>query len=538
MAVQTSVLIVGGSLNGLTTALLLAHCHVPCVVVERHPKTAVQYKFRGISPRSMEIYRSVGIENEIRGCDPIDERSAQVARMKNLSDREITWQGVPWADTSDIGSTTAGVCDQDLLEPILKRHAERHGADVRFNTELISFEQDTNGVTGVIRNRDTGTEDSVRAMYLVAADGTNGTVRDVLGIARHGPGVLQHWMNVIFDTDLQPTLDGRAIRSAFVTDINGTFVPRAGGRWLMAVQYLPERGERPEDFTDTHCAELIRRGAGRTNVKVEIVDARPWDATALVADRYREGRAFLLGDTAHVMPPTGGFGGNTGIQDAYNIAWKLDAVLQQHAGDGLLDTYDAERRPVAERTMAQALARLQAWFKDPSKKLPPAEPIVDDYHVMFGYRYIAGALIPDEDEASSDTFFEDPRKPSGRSGSRAPHLVLERDGTRVSTIDLFSGRWVLVVGPGGTGWHEAARRLASQTPFPLQRFRAGPDGDLHDVDDRWSAVYGVARDGAVLVRPDGFIAWRARTSAPDPQVVLQSVFDRLRFKESALPGRS
>src|SRR5262249_51771837 len=146
MVLKTSVLIVGGSLNGLTTALLLAKRGVPCIVLERHAKMSIQYKFRGISPRSMEIYRSLGVEDEIRRCDPVDERSAYVASMKNLADAEIRWQGVPWADTSEISPAMAGVCDQDLLEPILKAHAERHGADIRFNTELVSFTQDGRGV--------------------------------------------------------------------------------------------------------------------------------------------------------------------------------------------------------------------------------------------------------------------------------------------------------------------------------------------------------------------------------------------------------
>src|SRR5262249_48223533 len=150
-------------------------------------------------------------------------------------------------------------------------------------------------------------------------------------VRRHGPGVLQHWMNVIFDTDLDPVREGRAVRAMFITDINGTFVPRGDGRWLMAVQYVPERDERPEHFTSDYCRELIRKGAGRPDVKADIVDARPWDAAAYVADQYNDRRIFLVGDSAHVMPPTGGFGGNTGIQDVHNLAWKLDAVLSGEA---------------------------------------------------------------------------------------------------------------------------------------------------------------------------------------------------------------
>src|SRR6266542_1773190 len=182
METRTPVLIIGGSLTGLSAALLLSHRRVPCIVVERHPRTSIQYKFRGISPRSMEIYRSLGIEADIRARDLIDDRSAAVARMKNLADAEIAWQGIPWSDTSDISPTTAATCDQDQLEPILRAHAERLGADVRFNTELVDFAQDGAGVIARVRDRSTDSVDTIRASYLIAADGTQSPVREALGI--------------------------------------------------------------------------------------------------------------------------------------------------------------------------------------------------------------------------------------------------------------------------------------------------------------------------------------------------------------------
>jgi putative polyketide hydroxylase len=499
------------------------------VVVERHPRTSIQYKFRGISPRSMEIYRTLGIENEIRASDLIDDTSAYVARTANLARSEISWQGIPWSDTRDISPTTAATCDQDRLEPILRSHAERLGADIRFNTELVDFTQDADGVTARIRDRATGEEQTVRALYLIAADGTNSPVREALGIARHGPGVLQHWMNVIFETDLPATVDGRALRSVFLTDINGGFVPRGDGRWLMAVQYVPERGQRAEDYTPDYCRELIRRGAGRPDAKADIVDARPWEAAAAVADRYSDGRVFLVGDSAHVMPPTGGFGGNTGIQDAYNLAWKLDAVIRGAAGARLLESYDRERRPVGDATVAQALARLQAWFKDPSGKLPPPQPIVDDNAVIFGYRYAAGAIVSDEDGSTTDTF-ENPSTPSGRPGSRATHLVVERAGERLSTVDLFNGRWVLFTGPNGGVWRDAAVRVPEAHAFGLECHGVDAHGDLRDVDGRWSTVYGVGADGAVLVRPDGFIAWRGRAGAVPTPASFDQALEALSFR--------
>ena len=523
---RVPVLIVGGSLNGLTAALALARRRVPCLVVERHPATTVQYKFRGISPRSMEIYRSLGVEAEIRARDQIDGRSAYVARKTNLVDAEVSWQGIPWSDTSDISPTSAATCDQDQLEPILRAHAEQLGARMWFNTELVNVTNRGDVIEARIRDRSTGEERNVNASYLLAADGTDSPVRQMLGIDRHGPGTLQHWMNVIFETDLPPTLDGRALRSVFLTDINGTFVPRGDGRWLMAVQYVPERGERPADFTAEHCLALIRRGAGTPNVKARMVDARPWEAAALVADRFVQGRVLLVGDSAHVMPPTGGFGGNTGIQDVQNLAWKLDAVLRGAAGPALLDTYDEERRAVAERRMGQALARLQAWFTDPGRTLPPAEPIIPDDHVIFGYRYPSGAFVAERDTPST-AVFENPREPSGAPGSRAAQLRVVTGGKHTSTIDLFAGRWVLCAGPDGAEWTVPDSPFARA--FDARFHRVGADGDLQDVDDAWAHAFGVGPDGAVLIRPDGFIAWRAHDASAGSRASAAEAAARLSY---------
>jgi 2-polyprenyl-6-methoxyphenol hydroxylase-like FAD-dependent oxidoreductase len=531
MGDTTPILIVGGSLNGLTMALLLASRGVKCVVVERHGGTSIQYKFRGISPRSMEIYRSAGIEAEIRAHGTVDDKSAHVARMKNLADTEIAWHGVPWTDTSDLSPTTAATCDQDLLEPILRTHAERHGADIRFHNELLDFTQDRDGVSARVRDRSTGATRIIRALYLIGADGTNSGVRQALGIGRHGPGVLQHWMNVIFQAELPTTLDGRILRSVFITDINGTFVPRGDGRWLMAVQYNPASGERPEDFSTQQCIELIRRGAGRTDLAVEIVDARPWEAAAAVADRYVDRRVLLVGDSAHVMPPTGGFGGNTGIQDAVNLAFKLEAVIGGAADPRLLETYDAERRPVADQTVAQALARLQAWFKDPGRKLPPPEPIADDNAVIFGYRYPAGAFVAEHGE-DTPSLFADPHALSGSPGTRAPHIVVEQAGRAISTIDLFAGRWVLAFGPQGSAWPDLLKRSRSAGGIDVVGYGMAPAGNLRDGEVRWRTAYGVDDDGAVLIRPDGFVAWRRRTAGGEAQAALDAAFDRVLCRQA------
>lgn len=546
MTTRTPVLIVGGSLNGLSMALLLARQGVPSLVVERHPATTIQYKFSGISPRSMEIYRDAGIEEEIRANRTGDQAAGAIARAKSLSDPHVDWMlESAWPDTSDVSPVTAATCDQDRLEPILRANAERHGATVRFHTELVSFQQDEREVRARIRELETGAEESVTASYMIAADGANGTTREALGVERHGPGPLQHWMNIIFRTDLEPFLDGQRYTSCFVSDVNGSILPRKDpDNWLLAVPYQPERGEKPEQFDAEHCRELVRRAAGRADVRADLIDARPWEVAGYVADRYREGRVFLVGDTAHLMPPTGGFGGNTGIHDTYNLAWKLAAVLRGSASERLLDSYDQERRPVAEATLAQALARLAAWFRDPSKRLPPPVEIVDDYRVIFGYVYPAGAFVADEPVAQSELaqgVFEDPRAPSGAPGARAPHVAIEHRGARRSILDLYGESFVLLAGARGASWCDASRRIPDRgidiachrmAPDVDPRDGDAADGEVRDVDGRWNELYGVGEDGAVLVRPDGFVAWRSRGAASDPEAVLREALAQTGYEHA------
>ncbi len=533
MPIDTSVLIVGGGLNGLTTALLLARHGVECLVVERHPGTSIQYKFAGISPRSMEIFRAAGIEDEIRAQRTGDQQGGGVARGETLADPNIQWMmDSAWPEVTGLGATDPATCDQHVLEPILRENAERQGAQVRFATELVAMSQSADRVEARIRDRSSGAEETVRAAYLVAADGANGSLREKLGIGRTGPGVLQHWMNLVFDTDLVPFLDGKRFTSCFVSSLNATFTPRESGRWLLALQYDPERGERPESFDAERCRELVRIGAGRPDAKAELVDARSWEVAASVADRFRAGRAFLVGDAAHLMPPTGAFGGNTGIHDAHDLAWKLALVLGGQADPELLDSYDAERRPVAVASLEQSLARLQAWFEDPRGRLPEPVPMVDGYDVVFGQVYRQGAVVPEEGDPPARPF-EPARELSGRPGTRAPHMMLARGDETIPVHDLFGTGFVLLAGPKGDAWCAAGDRVAGGTDLPLTCHRIGSGCALADVDGRWPERYGVTDSGAVLVRPDGFVAWRACAAGGDAESVLDDVLARLGLRVHA-----
>lgn len=482
----------------------------------------------------MEIFRSLGLEAEIRAKRTGDQQGGGIARARNLADPEVQWGGPAWPDASPYSPTQPATCDQNVLEPILRACAERLGTDARFNTEFVSFEQDSEGVRAGIRNRETGIEETITTDYLIAADGAGSSLREKLDIGRSGPGVLQHWMNIIFDTDLAPEIGGKPLTSCFVTDLNATITPRLGGRWLLALQYFPEKGERPEDFDRDRCRALVERAAGRASAKAELVDARSWEMAAFVTDRFRASRCFLVGDAAHLMPLTGAFGGNSGIHDAHNLAWKLAMVLRGAADADLLDSYEAERRPVIAATLAQALARLQRWFKDPAGRLPPAVAIVDDYDVVFGQRYDAGGLICEG--AARERSFEPVAELAGLPGTRAPHLVIKHEGTKRSTLDLFGSEFVLPA--DGGDWHAAAERLRRDCGILLICHVLGPSGDVGDPEGRWPHAYGVGVGSAVLIRPDGFVAWRLQGAEADREIQLIRALDAIGIRIGGPEGGS
>ncbi len=223
----------------------------------------------------------------------------------------------------------------------------------------------------------------------------------------------------------------------------------------------------------------------------------------------REGCVFIAGDAAHVMPPTGGFGGNTGVHSAHNLAWKLAYVLHGHAGEALLDTYDAERRPVAEFTAEQAYMRYVTRL-DPSLGTDNLAAYVEDASIDLGYRYRSQAVVATSGD--DGLLYENPHEPSASPGTRAPHVWLERAGERISTLDLVGPQLALVTGPDGKAWCDGAREAAAELGVPLAAHRVGAD-DLGDVEGRFGGVYGLGDSGATILRPDGFVAWRAEREA-------------------------
>jgi 2-polyprenyl-6-methoxyphenol hydroxylase-like FAD-dependent oxidoreductase len=529
---ETPVLIVGAGPVGLSASILLSRLGVASRLVERRPGTALHPKARNINMRTMEIFRECGVEDAVRAAGLPLDRTGFMIWAETLAGREIERrvERRSHADGPELSAARHCLCAQDDLEPVLRRHAEALApGTLSFATELIRFEQDAAGVTATVR--DAGGERQVRAHYLIAADGARSPARRALGVGMRGVHELYRSVNVLMNADLTPWVKDRpaaiyliqqpGLRATIMT-INGV------NRWGFLINLPPDASFDP--YTPEHCAAVVRRAVGVPDLDVQILGVDPWVAAAEVAERYRVGRVFLAGDAAHHMPPTGGFGLNTGVQDAHNLAWKLAGVLNGWAAPGLLDTYEAERRPYGEYVTRQCLetaismgrGRQAAGASDAPQLARPE--FHNELGMIFGACYASAAIVPDGTALPAVANPVTEYVPCARPGSRAPHVWLERDGHRVSTHDLVDTRFTLFAGERGGPWIDAAHAAAGTVGGPLAALAVGNGADVADTGGKWKEAYGVEADGAVLVRPDGHVAWRSRAGARDPRGELARAF--------------
>lgn len=518
------VLIAGGGMVGLCAAAFLAQRGVASIAVERLKTSSPLPRAAFFHMRTMEMFRSLGIEDEVR------ERSSREFVPEGAI---VTLEAIAGRKLADImptlnqGVEALSPCrrlylNQPSLEPILRERAKAGGATILQGAEMTGVRQDAEGVSMAVRNVDSGGERELRGRYLIAADGAHSKVRELLGIRYAGRGAFSNSVTIYFTADLSRWIGDRAWSIIYVNNpaLRGFFrMNRAGTAGFLAVNILGDPARDPEaaanvatDVSEARLIELVRTGVGVPDLPVRIDGFTRWRASACVAEIWREGRIFMAGDAAHLMPPNGGFGGNTGIHDAHNLAWKLAFVLGGHGPERLLETYAAERKPVAEFTVEQAFARYvdrtAPWLREAQK---PA-PLVPDFDVELGYLY-----------GSSLGVHADPKTIGGMPGSRAPHVWLSRHDTRISTIDLI-GNYVVLSGPDGASWVRAAQSVAESTAVPIDAYCVG--NDLADPGNSFCATYGISTKGAVLVRPDGFIAWRSRGEATDTQGVIAAALAR------------
>ncbi|MCW2881641.1 MAG: PheA/TfdB family FAD-binding monooxygenase [Sphaerisporangium sp.] len=523
------VLIVGAGPVGLSTAVFLGRHGVRTLVIEKRADTSLLPRAPGLQARTMELFRAAGLGKEIRALEIGDSHPffeggiLRVNTFSEIADAEVL--EAPSLDGPTISPERVMGCGQDRYEVVLAEKAREFGGQVRFGNRLLSMDQDDDGVTAQVEDVKTGVVSTVRASYLIGADGAGSSVRQALGVTRSGRGTVFNALSIYFRApELEEILADRPFILCYAT-AGGTMtgLSRLHGRdpWLAAPVYFPEKGESPADFTDERCVEIVRAASGKPDMHVEIMAKVPWEGSQLVAEHFRVGRVFLAGDAAHVHPPAGGFGANTGIHDAHNLAWKLAGALQGWAGAELLDTYHDERHAVGAAMAEQAMVRNRIRHGYATDEV--RAQMVDDIIITLGYRYFSQAVATEERRPVLTA----PLELVGEPGTRAPHVWLERDGERLSTIDLFWDSYVLLTGSDGGAWHEAAARLAERTGVPLRTVRIGADGDYASVDGDWAAAFGVSPRGAILVRPDAFVAWRSADSQPEPEKVLADVLGQV-----------
>ena len=511
---STPVLIVGAGPAGLVTALVLARQGVRSTLVERHPGTSTHPRASGVSTRSMEIFRRLGVEDEIRARSldaiPLMSMSASLASPE----RQVAPLGFPTPEqAATVSPTGPTISPQDHVEPVLLRRIEALGlTDVRFGTEVLALRQGASAVETTVVDRTTGEHSRVHAEYVVAADGARSTVRDLLGIDVIGPAGFEHYASILFRANLWPVvgepryglymLGGPGVRPAIVAPMG------PDDRFVFGQPGSPD--EVAAMVADPELAKAaIRTAAGVPDLEVDVLASMPLEFGAQLATRWRDGSVFLVGDAAHRMPPFGGRGMNTAVADAYNLGWKLATVLTGVASPALLDSYEAERMPVGRHNVSLALARHPELAAQHGLALDPASAggpngTPDGLAEDLGYRYASDVV-------------------AATAGSRAPHAWLTTRAGVVSTIDVAADGFVLLANGDGTAWRRAASAFRAPRGFlrglaavgPAMAFRPAFElpvvsvgEDVRDRDGSFAAAYGLGAGGAVLVRPDGHVAAR------------------------------
>jgi putative polyketide hydroxylase len=571
--IEVPVVIVGAGVVGLNASIMLSGYNVRSLLVEKNPTTTPYPKARVINPRTMEIYRQLGIEERIRRVAIPPKDSEYVVWMRTLADgKEISKRRMTTYAHDDsikaISPTFGCTTCQIDVERILSETAIERGAscssEVLYNMELVALSQDDSGVSSKILNLASGEEFSVRSDYVIATDGARSTVRKILGIGSVGERGLTQWVNIIFRADLGRWLEGKGINICFFLnhDAPGSLMPVAQrpNVWTLGavVQTNLKDYESPE-FSKNKVLAVV----GVPDLPVEILKISPWSVSARYAKSFSNGRVFLAGDSAHENPPAGGFGMNTGIQDAYNLTWKLAFVVENRAGPELLQTYEAERKPVARVTVSQALLNIashQPTKPDAVKRTlnnlateeltqaasahnddrnssslltsPGATSARSEQYgelgLVFGINYeLSNAVVPD---GSNPLKLSDPvtkYEPNARPGARMPHMWVIQDGKEISTLDLVGSWFLLLACQNGRTWCRAAKEVSELRSIPIHAHTVGQTGQIIDPNGRFPEAFGLNLDGAVLVRPDGHVALRSQSLVSDPRDLLCKALSKI-----------
>ncbi|AGZ43333.1 FAD-binding monooxygenase [Actinoplanes friuliensis DSM 7358] len=559
---ETDVLIVGSGPAGSAAAMLLSTYGVPNIMVTKYSRLADTPRAHITNQRTMEVLRDAGLEDvvvaqatpqHLMGQTPFCSSIAATEELGRLH----TWYTHPNRQADhDLASPTA-ICDmpQHLMEPVLASAATARGTHLRYDTEYLSLTQDDDGVTATVRDRLRGDEYQIRAKYLIGADGGRSRVAEDIGLPTVGRMGVAGSINVVFEADLSRYVAHRPSTLYWVlqtgADVGGIGMGlvrcvRPWHEWLIVWGYDIE-GE-PPDLTEEYARRLAHQLIGDDTVPVTIKSSSAWTVNHLYAERYHQGRVFCAGDAVHRHPPSNGLGSNTSIQDAYNLAWKLELVLSGAAGPALLDSYSAERAPVGRQIVERAnrsigetgrifqaleggldARKLPGEGAEKQRQLLREAVAFKDYEfnthgVELDQRYVSDAVVPDGTPA--------PRNPRDAElyhhattwpGAKVPHAWLGRGTERVSTLDVGGrGRFTLLTGVGGEAWAAAAADVAEELGIELTAATIGPGADYEDLYGDWAALREVGDTGAVLLRPDNYVCFRSPALAADPAEALRT----------------
>lgn len=528
---SVSVLIVGGGPIGLSMGVALDRFSIASLVVEKSAGTTAHPKSRGTFVRTMEIFRQWGVSDHLKARGLPDNTDVLALRDSIVGHEYGRTLPEPNRQESPVWKC---VVAQDAVEEELARVlGECTHSTLRFSTEMTDFDDFGDRVQVELVDLDTGKKETWFADYLIAADGAASGIRRGAAIEMVGPPTLAVMLNEYWRADLSayPIAKEAAFIRVYPTDDNlpiaSTLNTNGVDRWLTLIRVGSEADERKRPWNDAETIEFIRTHVGLPDLDISLINRSIWRVSKQVAETFRRGRVLLVGDAGHRFPPTGGWGMNTGVQDAHNLAWKIAFVLSGVASEELLDSYDTERRPIAHSNADFSFINAQRFSDvDAAARSGDADRIAfwlrefeNHTHNVgrgLGFHYEAGAVILD----GSVPPVADSRRytATDRPGGRFPHFWLDEQCTR-STLDWFDRSMVLVVGPEGQAWLDAATRVASALSISLKVHRLE-----HLYEDRGIEM---GRRGAALVRPDGHVAWRMAWLPPDSERQLATALQQL-----------
>ena len=575
--ITTDVLVIGTGPAGSATAALLSSYGIETMVVNRYRWLANTPRAHITNQRTMEVLRDLGKEVEAEAYLHATEQDLMGENVfcESLAGEEIgrmkSWGKHPLSRAEHQLSSPSHMNDlpQTFMEPLLYSTACKRGAQGRMSTEYVSHKQDANGVTTTLRDRLSGREFEVRSKYLVGADGGNSLVAEHIGTPIEGKMGVGGSMNILFRADLSKYVAHRPSVLYWVmqpgADVGGIGMGlvrmiRPWNEWLIVWGY--DINEPAPEVDEEFATGVARQLVGDPELEIELLSANVWTVNDAYATHMQKGRVFIMGDAAHRHPPSNGLGSNTSIQDAFNLSWKLAAVLKGQAGDALLDSYSVERAPIAKQIVTRANqsigefgpifealgmtggediekikasmdARTNAGVDGEKQRSAIRDAIAFKKYEFYAHgvemnqRYKSAAVVTDDQmEPAFDLDAELHYQPTTWPGARLPHVwVFDRDsGAEVSSLDLCGkGLFTVLTGIGGEAWIDAAAAVGAEMGLEIVAHVIGPRQPHVDHVGDWARASEISDTGCLLIRPDQHVGWRAADMTSDPEGELRRV---------------